>query len=267
MNLSDLYPLVLPAVPACPPQTAMLWIRQAAIVFCEGSLAWAVDLADTLSSVGSFSFTASLSAASSGTLTASWSGTTGQYFVVFDSGDQRTVTLTNGTTSATWSGAVTAGTEATWSKASYAMTFPAGAELVKLLEFTVDRAEAFVVSTKKGRELWRDNGGVDAAWTEDLTNFMVNPIPAESNLVYGLRAALRPTLAATSIPDAYGKPFQRQIAGGALGMLFAIPDQPWSNVLRAKEREDRFQDDILAAASRASKGFGRSRSRSRALFY
>jgi hypothetical protein len=53
-------------------------------------------------------FTGALVAATSGTLTGNWAGVSGVHAVVFSDGSVRDVTLTNGATSATWSGAVTA---------------------------------------------------------------------------------------------------------------------------------------------------------------
>lgn len=53
-------------------------------------------------------FTAALTAATSGTLTSNWTGTTGVYNVLFSTPAVRAVTLTNGAATATWSGAVTA---------------------------------------------------------------------------------------------------------------------------------------------------------------
>lgn len=51
--------------------------------------------------------------ATSATLTANWTGPTGVYFVTFSNGEFRSVTLTNGATTATWSGglASSAGTQ------------------------------------------------------------------------------------------------------------------------------------------------------------
>ena len=61
-------------------------------------------------------FTGALVAATSATLTANWTGETGVHSVVFSDGSIRDVTLTNGATTATWSGAVTASTAATASR-------------------------------------------------------------------------------------------------------------------------------------------------------
>lgn len=51
-------------------------------------------------------FNAALSAATSGTLASAWAGTTGTYPLTFSDGSIRYATLTNSSTSATWSGAV-----------------------------------------------------------------------------------------------------------------------------------------------------------------
>lgn len=53
-------------------------------------------------------FTAALTAATSGTLTAGWGGTTGSYTIYFSDSSYKTATLTNGSTAVSWTGAVTA---------------------------------------------------------------------------------------------------------------------------------------------------------------
>ena len=56
----------------------------------------------------SLTFTGALSGATSGTLTAAFTGPTGTYSLVFSDGSYRSSTLTNGSTSVSWTGAVTA---------------------------------------------------------------------------------------------------------------------------------------------------------------
>lgn len=58
--------------------------------------------------IGSLKFTAALVAASSGTLSNAWTGTTGTYVLTFSEGSIRSVTLTNGSTAVSWSGTITA---------------------------------------------------------------------------------------------------------------------------------------------------------------
>lgn len=56
---------------------------------------------------GALSFTAAPVAATAGTLTAAFTGTTGTYLLSFSQGSYRTGTLTNGSTAVSWTGAVT----------------------------------------------------------------------------------------------------------------------------------------------------------------
>lgn len=57
---------------------------------------------------GTLTLTASPSGATSGTLSSAFSGPTGSYDIYFSDGSVKTVTLTNGSTAVSWSGAVTA---------------------------------------------------------------------------------------------------------------------------------------------------------------
>lgn len=58
-------------------------------------------------------FNSVLTNTSSGTLNANWAGTTGSYLITFSSGDDRIVTLTNGSPGVSWYGNVTASASAT----------------------------------------------------------------------------------------------------------------------------------------------------------
>lgn len=53
-----------------------------------------------------------IAAATSATLTGNWANATGNYSTTFSNGDVRTVTLTNGATTATWSGGLSSGATA-----------------------------------------------------------------------------------------------------------------------------------------------------------
>lgn len=66
-------------------------------------------LADEVVALGAaITFTGALTAATSGTLTPVWAGATGSYTLSFSDGSVRTATLTNGSGSVSWTGAVTA---------------------------------------------------------------------------------------------------------------------------------------------------------------
>lgn len=76
---------------------------------------------------GAIFFTASVGGATSGTLgnggspfvNGNWNGASGNYVVNFSDGEQRVVTLTNGATTCTWSGALSAGTILTATLAAF----------------------------------------------------------------------------------------------------------------------------------------------------
>ena len=65
-------------------------------------------------------FTAALTAATSGTLTSAWTGPTGAFYVTFSTGAAQLASFTNGSTAVSWSTAVTATTAATAATAQIA---------------------------------------------------------------------------------------------------------------------------------------------------
>lgn len=204
MNLEDLAPFVLPSVPGCPDPTLLHHLRQAAIEFCQRTLAWQEDL-DTITSVAS--------------------------------------------------------------TPSYAFVLPAGSALVKLIAFTVDGEEAAVVTPEKGRRLALNDSGRDVAWTDDRVNVRVHPTPSAAGLVYGFKAALKPTQAATTIGDALGEHYAAEIAAGALAGLFDLANVTWADPLKATQRRDHFNDRIATVAAQVAKGFSRGAQNVRGHFF
>lgn len=204
MILEDLAPFVLPSVPGCPDPTLLHHLRQAAIEFCERTLAWQQDL-DPITSVVNTQ--------------------------------------------------------------SYALVFPAGSVLVKLLAFTVDGDEAFVVTPEKGRRLVLHDSGRDVAWTDDRVNVKVHPTPAAAGVIYGFKAALKPTQAATTIADAVGEHYAKEIAAGALAGLLDLASVPWADPVKAAQRRTYFEDRIATVAAQVAKGFSRGAQNVRGFFY
>lgn len=66
-------------------------------------------------------FTGALTGATSATLNAAWTGSTGLIYVTFSDGSVRQATFANGSTAVTWSGAVTATAAATAATAQVAV--------------------------------------------------------------------------------------------------------------------------------------------------
>lgn len=148
---------------------------------------------------------------------------------------------------------------------TYAMTFPTGSALVKLLAFTVDGDEASVVTADKGRRMALNDCGGDVAWTLDRVNLKVHPTPTVDGTVYGILAALKPTQTATTIADSLGEHYAADIAAGALAGLYRMKGVGWSDPVMATDRRDWFQRRIGVVAGQVSKGFGRGRRRVKVL--
>jgi hypothetical protein len=140
---------------------------------------------------------------------------------------------------------------------SYLLPMPADAKLVKLLAFTIDGTEAFVVTPEKGRRLAVQASSRDVAWTDDRTNVRINPVPGADGLQYVFKAALKPSQAAVAIPDEVGEHYARDIANGALAALLDLENVPWANPVKAATRRIDFEARMGRVAAQVAKGFSR----------
>lgn len=140
---------------------------------------------------------------------------------------------------------------------SYPLPVPDGAKLVKLLSFTIDGTEAYVVTPEKGRRLAVQDSIRDVAWTDDRTNVRINPVPGVDGLQYVLKVALKPSQAATAIPDEVGEHYAQDIATGALASLLDLENVTWSDPVKASVRRTRFEARMNSVAAMVAKGFSR----------
>ena len=137
MNVEDLYPFVLPNVRGCPHITALDAIQASAVEFCRRTLVWRKTLPAVSSVLASLSFTAPLAAATSGTLTAAFTGPTRtDYILAFSDGTFQAVTLNNGSAAVTWANPVTATASITYSQVQYTIPATADAIVAKIWKFT-----------------------------------------------------------------------------------------------------------------------------------
>lgn len=150
---------------------------------------------------------------------------------------------------------------------SYTLPLPAGSALVKLLSFTIDGQDAYVVTPEKGRRLAVSDSARDVAWTDDRVNVRVNPTPDADGKSYVFTAALKPTQASTTIPDEVGEHYANDIAGGALARLLDLENVTWANPVKARTRRDTFEACINKVAAQASKGFSRGAQRVRGIYF
>lgn len=140
---------------------------------------------------------------------------------------------------------------------NYPLPMPDDAKLVKLLAFTIDGTEAFVVTPEKGRRLAVSASSRDVAWTDNRTNVRINPVPGADGLQYVFRVALKPSQAAVAIPDEVGEHYANDIAIGALASLLDLEGVTWANPARAAQRRADFEDRMSRVAAKVAKGFSR----------
>lgn len=150
---------------------------------------------------------------------------------------------------------------------TYLLPVPADAKLVKLLTYTIDGVEASVVTPEHGRKLAQRWASAEVAWTVDRTNVHFSPVPEANDVPYVFQAALKPTQAATAIPDEVGEHYANDIAEGALASLLSLEKVTWADPVKAGIRRMDFEGRMSRIAAQVSKGFSRGAHRVRARFF
>lgn len=146
----------------------------------------------------------------------------------------------------------------------YPLPVTDGAELARLLDVSVDGEPVDeLVTPSQGAKYLRDEPDCSAAWVieqRDLGLYMPDPV---ADVAIVVQAVLRPTLAATEVPDAYADQHIEVIVHGALARLLALPRVPWQSVQDAGIERAAFNDAITAAAGHAGTGHLQGRLRVR----
>jgi len=91
------------------------------------------------------------------------------------------------------------------------------------------------------------------------------PAPASTSTLV-LDVAYKPTKAATVLPDFLLEEYEEAICAGTKARLQVMPKKGWSDTQQAAINASMFNDAIVNARFRQSKGFGRSRLRTQARF-
>lgn len=268
MNIEDLYPYVLPSVRGCPHITALDAIQAAAAEFCRRTLIWRQTLPAVASVLAPITFTAPLVAATIGTLSSPFGGSTrSDYILTFSDGTTQMVTLNNGSTAVSWPQEITATASAIYSQIAYAIPTVTDAVVCKLLKFTVDGVKRTVATPEVGEDLTLYRFQEDAAWLTDSATFQVTPPPRVAGTQYGLTVAWQPTLSAMTLPDWIGTNHAEDIAFGALWRLEGMNGRQWSNKADSQSNKESFEDRIKTVAAKSAKGFGNGRVRAKARFF
>lgn len=100
------------------------------------------------------------------------------------------------------------------------------------------------------------------AYTPDRAVVYLNPAPTVATKTIRTKVMLKPTLAATDIPDALANHHADVIGCGAVGLLHAMEGEPWA---KASNKAAYFNDRIQAIAHKAATGFTRGPLRVRPL--
>jgi len=102
---------------------------------------------------------------------------------------------------------------------------------------------------------WEAQTAVEAThfFLPDPATIRLYPIPTTSYTLY-LRAAYRPSAAATGIADFLFEDYRDVIVSGALALLYTMPGQVWSNPKGADHHSEKFIAGIGAARGQLSRG-------------
>lgn len=114
------------------------------------------------------------------------------------------------------------------------LDIPSGTRLVQVLRAQIGRNRLDRVSREdlynSGRD-WKNEPGRPVAITfETELSVRLVPVPSE-RLVEPLyiRFAVTPTMASTSLPDAVGERYFKELVNGAKASLLMMPGVPWAN--------------------------------------
>lgn len=130
-------------------------------------------------------------------------------------------------------------------------------ELVKLMRVQLDGRDAEVIGGGPGGvERRRIYVTSPTAWLADRRTLRVEPAPADGQGI-DVWAALKPSQGAFSFPDEVFAHHAQHIAHGALGSLFRIPAQTWTELGLAEYHEGRFRADTATQARVAERAWTR----------
>ena len=113
---------------------------------------------------------------------------------------------------------------------------------------------------------WRTETGsqADFWFATARDNITLVPYPSAAGTAnIEIRAALKPSRTATTLPQSLYDNYKAEIASGALAWLLVMPGVPWASPDRAAYHERKFEDGIRHANYTAARGFNRTPIRTR----
>lgn len=142
---------------------------------------------------------------------------------------------------------------------------PNQAQIIKIKSVSVAGREFPLVETTHGMELSRASAGREFVFTQDGRTVRVFPPQAAGTLVVA-EAALVPSLASTSLPDALGYLHMQDIANGAIASLKRLHGVPFADLKGSVAAQELFERRISAVAAKHSRGLMAAKLRSRPTF-
>lgn len=123
---------------------------------------------------------------------------------------------------------------------------PTGTQVAQVLSVMFDGQALEALPSWETASLDAPNGTPKAFWGEDIDEaYHLTLLPAPDRLVRNglkVRLALQPTRSATQVHSILYERFADAIVDGALAILYAVPDQPFTNEPKAQ---------LMAARARA----------------
>lgn len=94
-----------------------------------------------------------------------------------------------------------------------------------------------------------------SAWsTPELLTVYPTPSQIAAGASLRVHGTWKPSLAATSFPDSFGRSYYQTIVEGAKSRLMMMPDRKWSNPQLAAVSEKKFRDGMVDAKNEALHG-------------
>lgn len=125
-----------------------------------------------------------------------------------------------------------------------------------------------VFENKEGQEQADSGFACDPFAFTDVSRRALNvwPLQLAATSIF-VRASLKPSLAALTLPDDLFEQYAEVISHGALSKLLAIPEKPWTNASAAGLYGIKFESVIATSARIAERGFAQSTRRSTTKFF
>jgi hypothetical protein len=148
----------------------------------------------------------------------------------------------------------------------FTMVPPTEAQVAKLLGVAISDTYSNVVDAgiKQpliGAQLVRDQTSETIAFTDDLATLTVWPVQAVDASIVA-KVALKPTMAATTLPSVLFGNYAQDIATGALSTILSMPKKDWTDMPAAGIAATTFRARMSVVARAVERGFAKSCRRS-----